>query len=362
MIEARELDILSKLLSDMAGVLNVTPGSVYSSKEADTLLVMQRRMSDCELKYELSIYNEIFAKEKGASIIDIVNSAVAFIKIKILVNAGADSFDAYTLRELIKEFRSQVARTNNIIRLSQANMMTAEAYQKEVIELTIRKNEAFIKAFEVEVAEVERKIARMPVVIEEVAEDENETEEKPVEVARKPSFFEQVKGRITKVVEDRKERQVVDEFLREEEKKTSDTLCVEIPFYDDTLAFTEMLPCKDMSAYCLLKRKDNVYFGLCRNVSKTVYNNRDKSLIELTEITEEFIQFMAYDLLSGEYDLKEFSVQEKKSMQMYFNFVTSCFQKNMGNTVNVQEYMAFKSYYNRLVQTSFELEEKRHRD
>lgn len=362
MIEARELDILSKLLSDMAGVLNVTPGSVYSSKEADTLLVMQRRMSDCELKYELSIYNEIFAKEKGASIIDIVNSAVAFIKIKILVNAGADSFDAYTLRELIKEFRSQVARTNNIIRLSQANMMTAEAYQKEVIELTIRKNEAFIKAFEVEVAEVERKIARMPVVIEEVAEDKNETEEKPVEVARKPSFFEQVKGRITKVVEDRKERQVVDEFLREEEKKTSDTLCVEIPFYDDTLAFTEMLPCKDMSAYCLLKRKDNVYFGLCRNVSKTVYNNRDKSLIELTEITEEFIQFMAYDLLSGEYDLKEFSVQEKKSMQMYFNFVTSCFQKNMGNTVNVQEYMAFKSYYNRLVQTSFELEARKHSD
>lgn len=362
MIEARELDILSKLLSDMAGVLNVTPGSVYSSKEADTLLVMQRRMSDCELKYELSIYNEIFAKEKGASIIDIVNSAVAFIKIKILVNAGADSFDAYTLRELIKEFRSQVARTNNIIRLSQANVMTAEAYQKEVIELTIRKNEAFIKAFEVEVAEVERKIARMPVVIEEVAEDENETEEKPVEVVKKPTFFEQVKGCITKAVEERKEKQVIDEFLREEEKKTSDTLCVEIPFYDDTLAFTEMLPCKDMSAYCLLKRKDNVYFGLCRNVSKTVYNNRDKSLIELTEITDEFIQFMAYDLLSGEYDLKEFSVQEKKSMQMYFNFVTSCFQKNMGNTVNVQEYMAFKSYYNRLVQTSFELEAKKHSD
>lgn len=110
------------------------------------------------------------------------------------------------------------------------------------------------------------------------------------------------------------------------------------------------------------KRKDNVYFGLCQNVSKTVYNNRDKSLIELTEITEEFIQFMAYDLLSGEYDLKEFSVQEKKSVQMYFNFVTSCFQKNMGNTVNVQEYMAFKSYYNRLVQTSFELEERRHSD
>ncbi len=362
MIEARELNILSKLLSDMAGVLNVTPGSVYSSKEADTLLVMQRRMGDCELKYELSIYNEIFAKEKGASIIDITNSAVAFIKIKILVNASAENFDAYTLRELIKEFRSQVARTTNIIRLSQANVMTAEAYQREVIELTIRKNEAFIKAFEVEIAEVERKIARMPVVIEEVAEDESETEDKPTEVAKKPNFFAEVKGRITKAIEDRKDKQVMDEFLREEEKKTSDTLCVEIPFYDDTLTFTEMLPCKDMRAYCLLKRKDNVYFGLCRNVSNKVYNNRDKSLIELTEITEEFVQFMAFDLLSGEYDLKEFSLQEKKSMQMYFNFVTSCFQKNMGNTVNVQEYMAFKSYYNRLVQTSFDLEAKRHSD
>ena len=362
MIEARELNILNKLLSDMAGVLNVTPGSVYSSKDADTLLVMQRRMSDCELKFELGIYNEIFAKENGASIIDITNSAVAFIKIKILVNAGAENFDAYTLRELIKEFKSQVARTGNIIRLSQANVMTAETYQREVIELTIRKNEAFIKAFEVEIAEIERKIARMPVVIEEVAEDEKEAEDKVVEAVQKPSFFAEVKGRITKAIEDRKEKQAVNEFLREEEKKTSDTLCVEIPFYDETLTFTEMLPCKDMRSYCLLKRKDNVYFGLCRNASNKVYNNRDRSLIELTEITEEFIQFVAYDLLSGEYDLKAFSLQEKKSMQMYFNFVTSCFQKNMGSTVNVQEYMAFKSYYNRLVQTSFELEAKIHSD
>ena len=362
MIEAREFNILSKLLSDMAGVLNVTPGSVYSDKNADTLLVMQRRMADCELKCQLTVYNEIFSKEKGASIIDITNSAVAFIKIKILVDAKADNFDAYTLRELIKEFKSQVARTTNIIRLSKANVMTAEAYQREVIELTIRKNEAFIKAFEVEVAEIERKIARMPVVIEEVVEDDVEPEEKKVETEPKPSFFTEMKGRITKAIETRKEKQVIDEFLREEEKKTADTLCVEIPFYDDSLAFTEMLPCKDMKAYCLLKRRDNVYFGLCRNVSNKVYNNRDKSLIELTEITEEFIQFVAYDLLSGEYDLKEFSQQEKKSMQMYFNFVTSCFQKNMGNTVNVQEYMAFKSYYNRLVQTAFALEEKKHSD
>ena len=361
MIEARELEILQKLQIDMADVINVSPGSVYSSKEADTLLVMQRRMKDCELKSQLSTYNEIFSKEKGASIIDITNSAVAYIKIKILVNANAEEFDAYTLRELIKEFKSQVARTTNIIRLSKANILTAEAYQKEVIELTIKKNEAFIKAYEIELAEIERKIARMPVVIEEVVEEDAVAEEK-VAKKHKPNLFAEMKGRITKAIESRKEKQAIDEFLREEEKKTADSLCVEIPFYDDSLTFTEMLPCKDMKAYCLLKRKNNVYFGFCRNVSKSVYDNRDKSLIELTEITEEFIQFMAYDLLSGEYDLKEFSLQEKKSMQMYFNFVTLCFQKNMGSTVNVQEYMAFKAYYNRLVQTSFALEEKTRSD
>ena len=362
MIEAREFDILDKLLNDMASVMNVTPGCVYSSKEADTLLVMQRRMRECELKSQLVIYNEIFAKEKGATIIDITNSAVAFMKIKILVNAKSDDFDAYTLRELIKEFKSQVARTTNIIRLSNANVMTAEAYQKEVIELTIRKNEAFIKAFEVEVSEIERKISRLPVVIEEVEEEESEQPDKVDKCKEKHDFFQEMKGRISKVVESKKEKRVIDEFLRAEEKKTAHTLCVEIPFYDDTLAFTEMLVCKDMRAYCLLKKKDNVYFGLCRNVSRNVYDNNDKSLIELTEITDEFVQFIACDLLSGEYELKEFSTQEKKSMQMYFNFVTACFQKNMGSTVNVQEYMAFKAYYNRLVQISFSLEEKKHVD
>lgn len=362
MIEARELNIIGQLLDDMASVLNVTPGNVYCSKSADTLLVMQRRMGDCELKNQLGIYNEIFAKEKGASIMDITNSAVAFIKVKVLIGANVDSFDALTYRELIKEFKSQVARTTNIIRLSKANMMTAEAYQREVIERTILKNESFIKAYEVEIAEVERKIARMPVVIEDTPEEETESEEVQAEVAPKRSILTEIKGCISKAIESKKEKQMIDDFLREEEKKTADTLCVEIPFYDDSLTFTELLPCKDMGAYCLLKRKDNVYFGLCRNVSKTVYNNRDKSLIELTEITEEFIQFVAFDLLSGEYELKEFSVQDKKSMQMYFNFVTSCFQKNMGNTLNVQEYMAFKSYYNRLVQTSFDLEAKKHSD
>lgn len=362
MTEAREINILNQLLKDMAGVLNATPGMTYTSKDAETLLVMQRRMPPSELQNQLGNYNEIFTKQKGASIKDITNSAVAFIKIKVLLMADADNFDARSLRELIKEFHSQIARTTNIIRLSKANALTAEAYQKEVIELTIQKNEAFIKAFGVEVAEIERKIARMPVVIEEsISEDEEKEEEKPVATS-KTSLFSEMTEKVNKVLSAKKERQEVEDRLREEEKKRADTLCEEIPFYDSVLVFTEKLPCKDIGAYCILKRKDNVYFGLCKNVSGSSYNNQDKSLMELTEITEEFIQFISVDLLSGEYNLTEFTLQEKKSMQMYFNFITACFQKFMGTTTNVQEYMAFKEYYNKLVLTCFSLEEKRHTD
>ena len=362
MMEARTMNILNQLLKDMSGVLNVTPGAAYTSKDAETLLVMHRRMSPSELQSQLGIYNEIFTKQKGASIKDITNSAVAYIKIKVLLTAGADNYDARSLRELIKEFNSQIARTTNIIRLSKANALTADAYQKEVIELTIEKNEAFIKAYTVEVTEIERRIARMPVVIEESASSESKEEEvKQIPVA-KPSLFAEVSEKVSKVLSAKKERMAVEERLRDEEKKRADTMCEEIPFYDSVLVFTEQLPCKDIGAYCILKRKNNVYFGLKKNVSGGSYHNQDKSLMELTEITEEFIQFVSVDLLSGEYELKEFTLQEKKSMQMYFNFITSCFQKFMGTTTNVQEYLAFKTYYNKLVLTCFSLEEKRHTD
>ena len=362
MTEAREMNILNQLLSEMSGVLNATPGAAYTNKDVETLLVMHRRMPSSELQSQLGIYNEIFTKQKGASVKDITNSAVAFIKMKVLLTAGADNYDARSLRELIKEFKSQIARTTNIIRLSKANALTAEAYQREVIELTIEKNEAFIKAFTVEVTEIERRIARMPVVIEETTKEEAEEEPVKVVVREKPNLFTEMTEKVSKVLSAKKERQEVEERLRDEEKKNADTLCVEIPFYDSVLVFTEMLPCKDIGAYCILKRKDNVYFGLRKNVSAGNYQNQDKSLMELTEITEEFIQFMSVDLLTGEYDLKEFSLQEKKSMQMYFNFITACFQKFMGTTTNVQEYMAFKEYYNKLVITCFSLEEKKHTD
>ena len=80
----REQEIVKGLLPEMAQIINAIPGEVYTSKDAETLLIMQRRLSDCDLKRELTKLNSIFAKQKGASIRDITDSAVSYIKIKVL--------------------------------------------------------------------------------------------------------------------------------------------------------------------------------------------------------------------------------------------------------------------------------------
>ena len=49
MTEAREMNILNQLLSEMSGVLNATPGAAYTNKDVETLLVMHRRMPPSEL-------------------------------------------------------------------------------------------------------------------------------------------------------------------------------------------------------------------------------------------------------------------------------------------------------------------------
>ena len=44
---------------------------------------------------------------------------------------------------------------------------------------------------------------------------------------------------------------------------------------------------------------------------------------------------------------------------MYFNFVSKCFEKHIGNTLTVSEYLAFKRYYNRLVREVMRLDEEK---
>ena len=361
-----EQAIIKQSLNGMAQIINAIPGETYANKEAETLLIMQHRLPESDLKKQIEIYNAIFAKQGGASISDITDSAIAYVKIKVLSEAELLDFDAKSLRNLIKECRVNIDKTTNILRLSKTHLLTADEFQKEKIEKTAKKNEAFISALEEVIAEVEKRIERMPKPLELPERefdfaDEDKEAKKPVQdkpIQPKASVTE----RIQKFISSGREKREMEERLKDVEKEDAETGCKEIPFYDKTLYATEVMPCKDFGCYSLLKRKDNVYFGLTKNLKEKVYDNKDQSLIELTEITEEFLQFMTADVLTEEYELHAFTEDEKIGMRMYFNFVSKCFEKHIGNTLTVSEYLAFKRYYNRLVREVMRLDEEKHRN
>ena len=361
-----EQAIIKQSLNGMAQIINAIPGETYANKEAETLLIMQHRLPESDLKKQIEIYNAIFAKQGGASISDITDSAIAYVKIKVLSEAELLDFDSKSLRDLIKECRVNIDKTTNILRLSKTHLLTADEFQKEKIEKTAKKNEAFISALEEVIAEVEKRIERMPKPLELPERefdfaDEDKEAKKPVQdkpIQPKASVTE----RIQKFISSGREKREMEERLKDVEKEDAETGCKEIPFYDKTLYATEVMPCKDFGCYSLLKRKDNVYFGLTKNLKEKVYDNKDQSLIELTEITEEFLQFMTADVLTEEYELHAFTEDEKIGMRMYFNFVSKCFEKHIGNTLTVSEYLAFKRYYNRLVREVMRLDEEKHRN
>lgn len=361
-----EQAIIKQSLNSMAQIINAIPGETYANKEAETLLIMQHRLPESDLKKQIEIYNAIFAKRVGASISDITDSAIAYVKIKVLSEAELLDFDAKSLRDLIKECRVNIDKTTNILRLSKTHLLTADEFQKEKIEKIAKKNEAFISALEEVIAEVEKRIERMPKPLELPEQefdfaDEDKEAKKPVQdkpIQPKASVTE----RIQKFISSGREKREMEERLKDVEKEDAETGCKEIPFYDKTLYATEVMPCKDFGCYSLLKRKDNVYFGLTKNLTEKVYDNKDQSLIELTEITEEFLQFMTADVLTEEYELHAFTEDEKIGMRMYFNFVSKCFEKHIGNTLTVSEYLAFKRYYNRLVREVMRLDEEKHRN
>ena len=361
-----EQAIIKQSLNSMAQIINAIPGETYANKEAETLLIMQHRLPESDLKKQIEIYNAIFAKQGGASISDITDSAIAYVKIKVLSEAELLDFDAKSLRDLIKECRVNIDKTTNILRLSKTHLLTADEFQKEKIEKIAKKNEAFISALEEVIAEVEKRIERMPKPLELPEQefdfaDEDKEAKKPVQdkpIQPKASVTE----RIQKFISSGREKREMEERLKDVEKEDAETGCKEIPFYDKTLYATEVMPCKDFGCYSLLKRKDNVYFGLTKNLTEKVYDNKDQSLIELTEITEEFLQFMTADVLTEEYELHAFTEDEKIGMRMYFNFVSKSFEKHIGNTLTVSEYLAFKRYYNRLVREVMRLDEEKHRN
>ena len=361
-----DLKLLRDALPEMASIINAEEGQVFSIGSADALLILQRKIKESDMKEELGIYNAIFAKQHGALVSDITESAVAFVKVSVLLSEDAFDFDPIGLRSLIKECRTYIDKTTNIVRLSKTNALMADDYQKEKIEKTIRKNELLIEALRKVIDETEKKIERIPKSIDEEPEDEEEVLADEVREPQKEKhvIHDKITGiteGITKLISSGKNKKQVEEHLRDVEKESAETMCVEIPFYDERFIATEVMDCKDLECFCLLKRKDNVYFGLKKNLRGNTYNNKDESLMELTKITEDFIQFMSVDLLSDEYELRPFTKQEKESLRMYFNFVSGCFEKYIGICLSVAEYLEFKRYYNRLVCRALHLEDEEHK-
>ncbi len=354
-----EIEIIKKQLPEMAGILNAVPGERFELKCSQTLLIVQRRMEESELQRQLSIYTTLFSKEDVPTSTELSNAAVAFVKIKTLCEAGRNDFDAVSTRELIKEFNAQKTKVLNIIHLSKVNALTAEDYQKEVIRKTLDKSEMYLRAFEEEVRRAEKRIEKEPESLIRPKEEEKVSVEEEVKPLKpKKHYISDFVDKVSDLFEKRRNKKAERSFLKEEEAKQADSKCDEIPYYDAALKYTESHVCKDIPEFSVFLRKGNVYFGLTKNAVAGVYDNRDQSLLELMNVSKDFIQFLSTDILSGEYVLEAFSDAEKKAMRLYFNYICICFEKHIGKSLSIQEYLHFKDYYNRLVLAMFDLEEK----
>ena len=371
-----EIIVLEKQLKEMSAVFSANVGEPFRIKDGDTLSILQRRMKESDLLTALTGYDAIFAKAEKTSIEDICNSAAAYIRIKVLVENKSTDFNRELLGKLIREYNSHIAKVGNVIRLSRINLLAEENIERERVKKTLEKNEALQRIFQKEVEKSQKLLESIEEihfeekVNDKVGEDIKETdkqektknkreesqrqkkEPKQKSKKNKESFF-------ANVLAGKKNQVQIERQLKGEEIRKSLTLCEEVASYEKTLAFSESMLCKDIPAYSLMKRKNQYFFGLTKNIKKSSYDNADESLLELTRITGEFVQFMTEDVLGEEILLKPFSVEEKKSLQMYFSFMCGCFERYMGNTLTVNEYIKFKEYFHRVVLTMFELEQKK---
>ena len=354
-----ELEVLKKELPEMVSIMNALPGDRFDMKSAQTILIVQRRMEQSELSKQLGIFAQLLSKNEPATMDDLVAAAVAYIRIKTLVEGNETGYSPVIVRDLVKEYKTQQTKLKNILRLSKVNILTAESYQRAVIEKTILKSERFLSAFEKEIQDLEEVIAKEPKSLIKPKEPDPITEDVK-ELPTKPRKFRgiQVPQKIIGFWEEVQKKNQVTQELKEEEARYASSRCREIPFYDSTLNYSDKYICKDVPAFSLYKRRESIYFGKTENGAAGIYNNRDKSLFELMNVNEDFVQFMTTDLLSGEYQLTPFSGAEKEAMEVYFNFICACFEAYIGKLTTVMEYLKFKDYYNRLMLMRISLEEK----
>ena len=333
-----ELEVLKKELPEMVSIMNALPGDRFDMKSAQTILIVQRRMEQSELSKQLGIFAQLLSKNEPATMDDLVAAAVAYIRIKTLVEGNETGYSPVIVRDLVKEYKTQQTKLKNILRLSKVNILTAESYQRAVIEKTILKSERFLSAFEKEIQDLEEVIAKETKSLIKPKEPDPITEDVK-ELPTKPRKFRgiQVPQKIIEFWEEVQKKNQVTQELKEEEARYASSRCREIPFYDSTLNYSDKYICKDVPAFSLYKRRESIYFGKTENGAAGIYSNRDRSLFELMNVNEDFVQFMTTDLLGGEYQLTPFSGAEKEAMEVYFNF---------------------KDYYNRLMLMRISLEEK----
>lgn len=354
-----EILIIKKQLKDMSAIYNAVPGESLDMPCIMPLMIMQRRMEECQLKDELTVFTDICSKEEPLSCEDIVKASVTLVRIQTIVEGGLLEFDAFSIRELIKHLKNHKTKASNLIHLSKVNALTADDFQKVQIEKTLDKNEKFLAALDEEIKKVEKEIERNPLPEEpESTDQKQETKEKKKERAPDSPFWKRIDS-IKRRISDLLWNRANEDGLKDIEKEKSVTKLKEVPFYDAKLMYTQKLPCKDIPEFTILKRKNNVYFGLSKNVMPGFYDNRDESLIELTAVTEEFLQFMTQDLFSGEFLITEFSPAEKEGLILYLDFMSACFEWHIGKVLNVREYLSFKTYYNRIVRLMFDVEKEK---
>lgn len=130
--------------------------------------------------------------------------------------------------------------------------------------------------------------------------------------------------------------------------------------HEANVRFEDVKPSKDLSNYVCLTSGPNLYFGKASHIDRRQYRNDDGSLVQFNADVpkDELLQFFTQDLLSGEFQLLPFSDKETEAMTVYFSFLVDLLGKEIGKTADVSEFLAFKDYYNRLVEMKFFLEEE----
>ena len=401
-----DFSILEKHTGTLGSIIDAVPDKVFvlDGGIMDSLSILERRMPDGMLKRALSDYNRIFSKSNHVTVEDICTAAGAYIKIKVLAERQESDVNAYSLEILKAEYQQAIQKTNKLISLTNIQKQSLMGLPSDEIQQRIDKYYALIEGYNRELTslsdicikepdatsnapdsssdiglEVESSFMPTTEAVEtaylnegeqpESAVSTSEADPQPDEAANPTYIIRQpvpvpespapkIKKSLFSFLSGKKKDVSASQTVASSAAPFSNkriTSCGEKPFNRRFLVFDEYVSCKDLPTYILLKAKQSIYFGAENKISGNRYDNTDGSLYILTAATDDFMQFMSVDLLSGEYELRPFSPDEKYGLQLYFNFMMTTI-KNMDISYRTNEKSAFLKYYNQLLQTIWKME------